>query len=92
MPSARTIGTASGVAAASGGVSEWHRTRTWGVTEREASAVMPGDELIGRASHRSTHAVAIDASTADVWPWLLDIERQAERTLLCARPLTAVSQ
>jgi hypothetical protein len=55
------------------GISGWRRMATWGTTSREASAVMPGDETVGRARYSSTHAVTIDSAAADVWPWLVQI-------------------
>lgn len=34
---------------------------------------MPGDDLIERARYRSTRAVPIDASSSEVWPWLVQM-------------------
>jgi hypothetical protein len=42
----------------------------WGATDSEASARMPGDELLEHAEGVSTRAIQIDAPPADVWPWL----------------------
>src|SRR3954469_23028073 len=42
----------------------------WGATDEEASARMPGDELLERADGVSTRAIEIDAPPAAVWPWL----------------------
>jgi hypothetical protein len=71
---ARSIGIASGVLAVTGGgLSQWHRMATWGSTEHEASAVMPGDEIIGEARYRSTHAITIETTAEDVWPWLVQM-------------------
>lgn len=53
--------------------SRWHRMATWGAAEQEAAAAMPGDDIVGEARYRSTHAVTIQASTADVWPWLVQM-------------------
>lgn len=39
-------------------------------TEREASAALPGDELIPSALARLTHAITIHRPRRDVWPWL----------------------
>src|SRR3954466_8917150 len=43
---------------------------TWGATDQEASARMPGDELLEHADGVSTRAIDIDAPPAAVWPWL----------------------
>src|SRR4051794_28761979 len=42
----------------------------WGATDEEASARMPGDELLEQADGVSTRAIDIDAPPAGVWPWL----------------------
>ena len=42
----------------------------WGATDREASAQLPGDELLEPADGVSTRAIDIDAPPAAVWPWL----------------------
>jgi hypothetical protein len=54
-------------------LSRWHRLTTWGATDVEAGARMPGDEIVGRARYRSTHAVTINAPAAGVWPWLVQM-------------------
>jgi hypothetical protein len=43
---------------------------TWGATAAEASADLPGDELLPEADGVSTRAISIAAPAADVWPWL----------------------
>jgi hypothetical protein len=43
---------------------------TWGATDQEASARLPGDELLEHADGISTRAIDIDAPPAAVWPWL----------------------
>jgi hypothetical protein len=43
---------------------------TWGATDTEATARLPGDELLEGADGVSTRAIAIDAPAAAVWPWL----------------------
>jgi hypothetical protein len=42
----------------------------WGATDKEASARLPGDELLEDADGVSTRAIDIDAPPAAVWPWL----------------------
>src|SRR5215213_7490803 len=43
---------------------------TWGATEAEAGARLPGDELLEDADGTSTRALWIDAPVTAVWPWL----------------------
>ncbi|MCW3016754.1 MAG: hypothetical protein JWO02_3846 [Solirubrobacterales bacterium] len=43
---------------------------TWGATDAEAAARLPGDELLADADAMATRAIDIDASAAAVWPWL----------------------
>jgi hypothetical protein len=43
---------------------------TWGATEAEADAPLPGDELLPDADGCSTRAISIDAPPEAVWPWL----------------------
>ena len=49
----------------------WHRT--WGATEEEVAASMPGDDLLPRAQYRCTRAITIAATPAEVWPWLVQV-------------------
>jgi hypothetical protein len=42
----------------------------WGATDEEASARLPGDELLEHADGVSTRAIDIDAPPAAVWSWL----------------------
>ena len=46
---------------------------TWGATDAEASAVLPGDELLEEADGIATRAIEIDAPPAAVWPWIAQI-------------------
>ncbi|MGH2911384.1 MAG: SRPBCC family protein [Solirubrobacteraceae bacterium] len=43
---------------------------TWGATDAEALAHLPGDELLEDADGISTRAITIDAPAAAIWPWL----------------------
>lgn len=56
------------------GVTYWrtlrHRVLTWGATEEEALARLPGDELLEDPDGVATRAVAIEAPASAVWPWL----------------------
>jgi hypothetical protein len=42
----------------------------WGATDAEASARLPGDELLEEADGVATRAITIDAPAAAVWPWI----------------------
>ena len=42
----------------------------WGATDAEASARLPGDELLEHADGVATRAITIDAPAAAVWPWI----------------------
>ena len=44
--------------------------RAWGATSEEATARLPGDDLLEDAGGVSTRAITIDAPAAAVWPWL----------------------
>jgi hypothetical protein len=46
---------------------------TWGATEEEAQAALPGDDAAPQATTRSTRAVTIDAPPEEVWPWLVQM-------------------
>lgn len=46
---------------------------TWGATEPEITAELPGDELVATDAPRTTRAVTIDAPIGAVWPWLVQI-------------------
>jgi len=43
---------------------------TWGATAAEASARLPGDELLETADGIATRAITINAPASAVWPWL----------------------
>jgi len=46
------------------------RILTWGATAGEASAELPGDELLEDADGVATRATTICAPASAVWPWL----------------------
>jgi len=46
------------------------RIVTWGATEQEAAARLPGDELLEDASGVATRAIDIRAPARAVWPWI----------------------
>jgi hypothetical protein len=43
---------------------------TWGATEAEADARLPGDELLENADGIATRAIEISAPPSAVWPWI----------------------
>ncbi len=49
------------------------RILTWGATEGEASARLPGDELLEDADGVATRAIDIHALPSAVWPWLVQM-------------------
>lgn len=55
----------------------WWRLRgpilTWGATDEEARARLPGDELLEDADGVATRAIAINAPASVVWPWLVQM-------------------
>jgi hypothetical protein len=46
------------------------RILTWGATPGEASARLPGDELLEDADGVATRAITVDAPASAVWPWI----------------------
>jgi hypothetical protein len=45
----------------------------WGATAEEIARPMPGDELDPRPTFLATRAITIDATPAEIWPWLLQM-------------------
>jgi hypothetical protein len=62
------------VGAVAGGALYAHLLRspilTWGATGEEASARLPGDELLEDADGVATRAIDIHAPASAVWPWI----------------------
>ena len=52
-------------------VGPWQRR--WGATDLEVRRSMPGDELLRMDAPSTTRAITIDASPAEIFPWLLQI-------------------
>jgi hypothetical protein len=42
----------------------------WGATDAEATARLPGDELLEEADGVATRAITIEAPASAVWPWI----------------------
>lgn len=49
----------------------WHLR--WGATDAEVRASLPGDEVVLSPKSEATHAITINAPTACVWPWLVQL-------------------
>ena len=49
----------------------WHQH--WGMTPDELGRAWPGDELVPNASGDATHALTINASASQIWPWIVQI-------------------
>jgi hypothetical protein len=49
----------------------WHVR--WGATDAEVAESLPGDDLVPQPKISATHAITIQGSVADVWPWLVQI-------------------
>jgi hypothetical protein len=47
--------------------------RRWGATAEEVGSPMAGDDIVPHAKGRTTHAITIDATAEDVWPWLVQM-------------------
>jgi hypothetical protein len=61
------------LAAASGAYLLRRMGRRWGASDDEVYRPMPGDELIPHPMVETTHAITIQASAAEVWPWLVQM-------------------
>jgi hypothetical protein len=48
------------------------RMLTWGATSAEATAGLPGDDLV-RRRYQTTRAVFLAAPPVEVWPWLVQM-------------------
>ncbi len=49
------------------------RRRRWGATHEEREATSPGDELVPEPKWTANHAISIDATPEQVWPWIAQI-------------------
>ena len=45
----------------------------WGATDAEVHRSLPGDDLVPHSKGGFNHAITIQASAADIWPWLVQI-------------------
>jgi hypothetical protein len=53
----------------------WLRPRhqRWGATDDEINRPLPGDELVTNPRINVTHAVTVNATPAEIWPWLVQL-------------------
>ncbi len=49
------------------------RRLRWGTIGTEATDPLPGDELVPQPKWSNTLAITVDASPADVWPWIAQL-------------------
>lgn len=49
------------------------RSLRWGATDAEAAGRLPGDDVVPEVNLQATRAITIDATPADVWPWLVQM-------------------
>src|SRR5215204_5439579 len=58
-------------------VAGWYLLRRqglrWGATAEEVHKPLPGDEVLPHPMLETTHAVTIDASAEEIWPWLVQM-------------------
>jgi hypothetical protein len=47
--------------------------RTYGSTPKERAAALPGEEIVPRPDVVTDHAITIDATPEEVWPWLVQM-------------------
>lgn len=51
----------------------WPWMQTWGATNTEIEATLPGDEIVPNANLRSTKGITIQAPPEAIYPWLLQL-------------------
>ncbi len=47
--------------------------RRWGATHEEVHRELPGDDIVEHTSGVTMHAITIQASPEDVWPWIVQM-------------------
>lgn len=52
------------------------RFLTWGASDDEVKRSLPGDDLVSDARMESTHAITINYTRDEVWPWVVQIGHQ----------------
>ncbi|MDX8141462.1 SRPBCC family protein [Lentzea sp. BCCO 10_0061] len=76
MRTTRIVGLAAGVTAAAVASypllwREW--CQTWGATDEEAQATLPGDDLLLRPDLLTTRAITVETPPSRIWPWLVQM-------------------
>lgn len=70
-------GMATGVAVAAAVVGAFALVRRaslrWGASDAEVRMALPGDDLLPEPDLVATRAISIDASPAEVWPWIAQV-------------------
>ena len=61
------------VAAVAGGYLLRREGLRWGATDEEVHKPLPGDEVVSHPMLETTHAVTIEASAKEIWPWLVQM-------------------
>ncbi len=61
------------LAAASGAYLLRRLGQRWGASDDEVHRTMPGDELIPHPMIETTHAITVQASASEIWPWLVQM-------------------
>lgn len=51
----------------------WPWMKSWGATDDEIEAILPGDDIVPNANLRSTKGVTIQAPPEAIYPWLLQL-------------------
>lgn len=51
----------------------WPWMQSWGATEAEMNAILPGDDIVPAANLRTTKGITIQAPPEAIYPWLLQI-------------------
>lgn len=52
-------------------VRPWHER--WGATDDELALPLPGDETVAGPASQITRGITIDATPAEVWPWIVQL-------------------
>jgi hypothetical protein len=52
-------------------VRPWHLR--WGLSAKERALALPGDEFVLNPKMEASHAIEIDASPQQIWPWLVQM-------------------
>jgi hypothetical protein len=45
----------------------------WGASREEVALAMPGDSIVSDPTFNATRAVTIDATPAEIWPWIVQM-------------------